>query len=126
MKIQSKTKVVIANDRQGKEEEFIQIKIKQAGRDSEAKEYTFETKDFLVLNKGTENESFQVNKDRNGNECVYRYVKTFAKFKQQKAALKALYPTSLTGDDLDDYLLRLVLLDDVTNAGCYGVEFEKL
>jgi len=126
MKIQSKTKVLLVNDRQGKVEEFVQIKIKQSGRDPELKEYYFETKDILVLNKGTENESFQIHKDRNGKECVYTSKKTFAEFKQQKSALKALHPTTLTGDDLDDYLLQLVLLDDATKGNYYGVEFEKI
>lgn len=126
MKIQSKTKALLVNDRHGKVEEFIQIRIKQTERNSETREFTFETKDILVLNKGSETESFQVHKDRNGNECVYHYAETFAQYKQRKAALKLLYPTTLTGDDLDDYLLQLVLLDDVTKAGYYGVEFEKL
>ena len=126
MKIISKTKAILVNDRQGKLEEFIQIRIKQTDRNSETREFTFETKDILVLNKGLENESFQVHKDRNGSECIYYHKKTFAQYKQQKAALKLLYPTTLTGDDLDDYLLQLVLLDDVTKAGYYGVEFEKM
>lgn len=126
MKIISKIKVILVNDRQGKLEEFIQIRIKQTDRNSETREFTFETKDILVLNKGLENESFQVHKNRNGVECVYYHKKTFSQYKQQKAALKALYPTALIGDDLDDYLLQLVLLDDVTKAGYYGVEFEKM
>lgn len=126
MKIISKTKAILVNDREGKLEEFIQIRIKQTDRNSETREFTFETKDILVLNKGLENESFQVHKNRNGDECIYYNKKTFAQFKQQKAALKLLYPTTLTGDDLDDYLLQLVLLDDVTKAGYYSVEFEKM
>jgi len=126
MKVISKTKAILVNDREGKLEEFIQIRIKQTDRNSETREFTFETKDILVLNKGLENESFQVHKNRNGDECIYYHKKTFAQYKQQKAALKLLYPTTLTGDDLDDYLLQLVLLDDVTKAGYYGVEFEKM
>lgn len=126
MKIISKTKAILVNDREGKLDEFIQIRIKQTDRNSETREFTFETKDILVLNKGLENESFQVHKNRNGDECIYYHKKTFAQYKQQKAALKLLYPTTLTGDDLDDYLLQLVLLDDVTKAGYYGVEFEKM
>lgn len=126
MKIISKTKAILVNDRDGKLEEFIQIRIKQTDRNSETREFTFETKDILVLNKGLENESFQVHKNRHGQPCIYNSKKTFAEFKQQKAALKVLYPTTLTSDDLDDYLLQLVLLDDVTKAGCYGVEFEKM
>lgn len=126
MKIQSKTKALLVNDRGGKLEEFIQIRIKQTDRNSELKELTFETKDILVLNKGTQNESFQVHKDRNGRECVYYAKKTFAEFKAQRKSLLLLYPTALTGDDLDDYVLQLILLDDVTKAGYYGVEFEKL
>ena len=126
MKIQSKTKALIVHDRQGRIEEFIQIRIKQTDRNSETRELTFETKDILVLNKGAQNESFQVHKDRNGRECVYYKKKTFAEFKTQKKAILLLYPTALTGDDLDDYVLQLMLLDDVTKAGYYGVEFEKL
>jgi len=124
MKVISKTKAILLHDREGILEEFVQIKIQQTNRDSENKTIQFKTTDYLVLNKGTENESFQVHKDRNGSEQVLPYTKTFAEFKAQKKALLLAYPTTLTGDDLEDYTLQLVLLDDLKKTPIYGVEFE--
>jgi len=126
MKAISKTKAVLLHDRKGILEEFVQVKIQQTFRDTDNKTIQFKTTDFLVLNKDTENESYQVHKDRNGKEQVLFYTKTFAEYKAQRKALLLANPTVLTGDDLDDYVLQLVLLDDVTKGNYYGVEFEKI
>jgi len=124
MKVISKTKAILLHDRKGILEEFVQIKIQQTFRDSDNKTIQFKTTDTLVLNKGMENESYQVHKDRNGNEQVLFYTKTFAEYKAQRKALLLANPTALTGDDLDDYVLRLILLDDIAKNPIYGVDFE--
>jgi len=124
MKAISKTKAILLHDRKGILEEFVQVKIQQTFRDSDNKTIQFKTTDTLVLNKGLENESYQVHKDRNGIEQVLFYTKTFAEYKAQRKALLLANPTVLTGDDLDDYVLRLILLDDISKNPIYGVEFE--
>jgi len=87
MKVTSKTKALLVNDREGKLEEFIQIEIRQTNRDAERKEYTFETTDSLILNKGTEFESYQVHKNRHGVEQVKIYIKSYEEYDSQKALL---------------------------------------
>jgi len=124
MKVISKTKAILLHDRKGILEEFVQVKIQQTFRDSDNKTIQFKTTDTLVLNKGLENESYQVHKDRNGSEQVLFYTKTFAEYKAQRKALLLANPTALTGDDLDDYVLRLILLDDIAKNPIYGVDFE--
>jgi len=124
MKVISKTKAILLRDRKGILEEFVQVKIQQTFRDSDNKTIQFKTTDTLVLNKGLENESYQVHKDRNGNEQVLFYTKTFAEYKAQRKALLLANPTTLTSDDLDDYVLRLILLDDIAKNPIYGVDFE--
>jgi len=127
MKVISKNKVLLHNDREGKVEEFLEIRIKQMERDSENKIIHFETKDFQVLNKGTQNESFKLNKNsQSGQECIVNSKKTFAEFKAQKKALLLLFPTELTGDELDDYVLQLILWDDATKGNWYNAEFLRL
>jgi len=124
MKAISKTKAILLHDRKGILEEFVQVKIQQTFRDTDNKTIQFKTTDTLVLNKGTENESYQVHKDRNGNEQVLFYTKTFSEYKVQRKALLLANPTTLTGDDLDDYVLQLILLDDLAKSPIYGVEFQ--
>jgi len=124
MKVISKTKAILLHDRNGILEEFVQIKIQQSFRDSETKTITFQTTDTLVLNKGLENESYKVHKNRDGTPQILLYTKTFAEYKAQRKALLLANPTTLTGDDLDDYVLRLILLDDIAKNPIYGVDFE--
>jgi len=124
MKVISKTKAILLHDREGVLEEFVQIKIQQTLRDSENKTITFKTIDSLVLNRGLENESYQVHKDRRGSEQVLTYTKTFAEYKAQRKAILLANPSTLTGDDLDDYVLVMSLLDDLAKKPIYGVEFE--
>lgn len=127
MKVISKNKVLLHNDREGKVEEYVEIRIKQMERDSENKIIHFETKDFQVLNKGIQNESFKLNKNsQSGQECIIHSKKTFAEFKAQKKSLLLLFPTELTGDELDDYILQLILWDDATKGNWYNSEFLRL
>ena len=123
MKVISKTKAVLVNDREGTLEEFIQIEIKQTNRNAELKEYTFETTDTLVLNYGTENESYQVHKNRHGQEQIKTYTKSYEEYDAQKELLLGAYPSDLKGSELDDYLLLCALLYNLKSDSIYGVEF---
>lgn len=124
MKVISKTKAVLVNDREGKLEEFIQIEIEYKGSDPDKKEHRFVTTDTLVLNYGTENESYQIYKNRHGADEIKDHFKTYAEYDAQKALLLEAYPSDLTGSELDDYLLLCALLYNLTIDPIYGVEFE--
>jgi len=124
MKVISKTKAILVNDREGKLEEFIQIEIKQTNRDAELKEYTFETIDSLILNKGLENESVQIHKNRHGQEQIKTYVKSYEDYDSQKELLLKAYQSDLIGSELDDYLLLCALMYNLQIDPIYGVEFE--
>lgn len=123
MKAISKTKAILVNDREGKLEEFIQIEIKQTNRNAETKEYTFETTDSLVLNKGTEFESYQIHKNRHGQEQIKSYTKSYEEYDAQKEMLLKAYPSELIGSELDDYLLLCALLYNLQIDPIYDVEF---
>lgn len=123
MKVISTQKVILINDREGLLEEYIQIDITQTGKDDVLKVYSFQTVDSLILNKGEENESTQVFKNRHGSPQVKYYTKTYEEYDTQKEILKQLYPSELTGSELDDYLLLCGLLYNLSTDPIYGVEF---
>jgi hypothetical protein len=123
MKAISTQKVLLINDREGLLEEFIQIDITIDKKDDVAKTYTFKTVDSLVLNKGLENESTQVFKNRHGVEQIKFYTKTYEEYDTQKELLKQAYPSELVGSELDDYLLLCGLLYNLEIDPVYGVGF---
>lgn len=124
MKVISKTKTILVNDREGKLEEFIQIEINQTYRDPERKEYTFETIDSLIFEPKTENESAQVHKNRHGEAQIKSYTKSYEEYDSQKELLLKAYPSELIGSELDDYLLLCALMYNLQIDPIYGVEFE--
>ena len=124
MKVISKTKAILVNDREGKLEEFIQIEIKQTNRDAERKEYTFETIDSLIMDKGTDFESIKIHKNRHGRDQIKPYTLSYEEYDMQKELLLKAYPSDLIGSELDDYLLLCALMYNLQIDPIYGVEFE--
>lgn len=124
MKAISKSKVVLHNDREGKLEEFIQIEITIDGKDSVNKTYSIKTVDSVVFNKGEENESSTIFKNRYGQDQVKYYTKSYEEYDAEREILKQMYPTELTGSEKDDYLLQMALLANLVQDPIYDVEFE--
>ena len=123
MKVISTQKALLINDREGLLEEFIQIDIKQTNKDDVPKTYTFQTVDSIILNKDEENESTQVFINRHGQPQVKTYTKTYEEYDEQKEILKQMFPSELVGSELDDYLLQMGLLYNLSIDPIYGVEF---
>jgi len=121
MKVISKNKVLLHNDRDGKVEEYVQIEIIQKEKNNGI--YRFETIDSMVLNYGEENESYQPVISRNGQPQIKSYIRTYAEIDAQKVALLQLYPTDLVGSELDDWLLQCGLLFNLENEPIYDAEF---
>ena len=124
MKIISKQKVLLVNDREGKLEEFLQIDIRIKDKDDVAKIYTLETVDSVVYSKGEVNESTSIYNNRIGNPQIKLYCKTYEEYDAQREILEQYFPTELTGSEKDDFLLQMGLLQNLINDPIYGVEFE--
>ncbi|PWA05473.1 hypothetical protein [Flavobacterium laiguense] len=125
MKVISKEKVVLVNDRQGLLEEHIQIEITVERKDSVSKTYTIKTVDSIVLNKGTENESTMSYFNRSGQVQEKIYTKTYAEFDEQKEILLSYFPSELTGSELDDHLLQMGLLYNLGTDPIYGLKGDQ-
>lgn len=124
MKVTSTKKVILIQDREGVVEEFIQIAINVERKDDVAKIYHVKTADFMLLNKGTENEAIQVLINRHGNAQEKSYEYPYAVYDGQKTALSQMFPTDLTGSELDDYLLLMALKVNLTTEPVYGLTGE--
>lgn len=122
MNLISTTKVLLQNDRNGLFEEFIQIEVNYVP-ESDVKRYRFDVKDFALLNKDLENESKQSIYDRNGGEVRRTYYKTYAEFDGMVEQLKQLFPSELTGSELQDFLVAQGSLLQLQQEPIYGVEF---
>lgn len=121
MKVRSKRKVILCQDREGTVEEFIQINISVMKKDDELKEYLIETKDYIVLNAGTGNEILSAVKNRYGDSQTKLYHKTYLEYDTEREQLIQLFPSELTGSELDDYLLVSGLLYSLEVNPIYGL-----
>ena len=124
MKVISTTKAVLHCDREGIVDEYIQIDISIQQKDDVNKVYIIRTVDSMILNFGEENESIQSVINRYGVAQEKTYQKTYAEYDAQKEALAEMFPSELTGSELDDYLLQMGLLYNLSIEPIYGVEFE--
>jgi hypothetical protein len=98
-------KVTLRRDRNGVIEEHIRIKIWQKEKNPETKLYTIIAEDYIVRNLGTEEESLELNKDNYGNDQIKLYYISYDDYEAEKEYLLDLYPSDLTGSELDDFLL---------------------
>lgn len=117
MKVTSKRKVVLCQDREGSVEEFIQIQIKQTKKDDDLKEYLFEARDFMLLENGILSDV----KNRYGESQIKTYHKTYAEYDAERASLLEMFPSDLTGSALDDYLLLMALMYSLKTNPIYGL-----
>lgn len=126
MKVITTKKIFLQNDREGELREHVQIDLKIVNKDDVAKTYTLEAIDSIVLNKGEENESTTVLRNRHGVSQSKIYQKTYAEYDEQKAVLLSIYgeETELTGSELDDFLLQKGLLYNLVSDNIYGGVWE--
>lgn len=124
MKVISKEKIHLHTDREGKVEEFVIIEITQGAKDDENKLYHFHTRDMMLLNRGTEEEREEVVINRFGVSQSKSYTRTYEEVDTHKEILKELFPTDLTGSELDDYLLLMGLMYNLQSDPIYFSEFE--
>lgn len=126
MKVITKEKVFLCNDREGKVVEHVQIDFKLVSKDDVNKTYTFEAVDCIVYDKGLETESVAILRNRHGNIQVKQYVKTYDEYDQQKEVLLSLYgeETTLTGSELDDFLMLKGLLYNLVSDNVYDGVWE--
>jgi hypothetical protein len=122
MRVITTEKVLLAHDREGQLIEHVQIDLRITNKDDVNKTYTLEAIDSIILNKGLESESMTVLRNRHGNPQVKIYQKTYAEFDEQKAVLLSIYgeETTLTGSELDDFLLQKGLLYNLVSDNVYG------
>ncbi len=121
----STKKVLLRQDRNGRIEEHIRIKIWQDKKDPDLKVYTIKTADYIVRDLGAENESLELNKDNYGNEQIKSYQVTYEDYETQKADLLLIFSTELTGSELDDYLLLKKLEISLNENPVYGLTGEE-
>lgn len=116
MKVRSKIEVLIQKDRTSELKGMIEIEIKQTKKDDANQTYTFETRDWVV-NGITRTPILQL-----GNKSQQKiYTKTYAEYDGQKEQLSLAYPSVLTGSALDDYLLQMGLLYNLSIDPIYGL-----
>lgn len=121
MKVITTAKILLAHDREGQLIEHVQIDLRITNKDDVAKIYTLEAVDSIIYNKGLENESIAVLRNRHGQSQVKSYQKTYAEYDEQKAVLLSIYgeETTLTGSELDDFLLLKGLLYNLGSDNVY-------
>lgn len=126
MKVITTEKVFLQNDRDGKLIEHVQIDLRVTSKDDVNKVYTLEAIDSIVYDKGLENESIAVLRNRHGVPQVKNYQKSYAEYDQQKEVLLSLYgeETELTGSELDDFLLQKGLLYNLVSDNIYDGQWE--
>ncbi len=120
----TKEKLFLRRDRDGKIEEHIRIKIWQEKKDPDTKMYTIKSADFIVRNLGTDNESMEQNVDIYNNPIEKSYYTSYDDYENEKSILLELYPTDLTGGELDDYLLLKKLEINLDIDPVYGLSGE--
>jgi hypothetical protein len=118
MKVQSKQKITLINDREGVLKEKIQIEIFIEKKDDISKTYLIKTADNIVYEDGG---TIPYN-NRSGRPQEKRYIKTYEEYDQEKEFLKQTYPSELTGSELDDYLLQMGLMYNLSIDPIYGLE----
>jgi hypothetical protein len=126
MKVITTEKVLLVHDREGKLIEHVQIDLRITNKDDVNKMYTLEAIDSIVLNKGEENESTVILRNRHGEPQVKRYTKTYAEYDEQKEMLLSVYgeETELKGSELDDFLLQKGLLYNLVSDNVYDGKWE--
>ena len=126
MKVITKDKVFLLIDREGELREHVQIDLRITNKDDVNKIYTLEAIDSIVLNKGEENESISVLRNRHGMPQVKSYTKTYAEYDEQKEVLFSIYgsETELKGSELDDFLLQKGLLYNLVSDNIYDAKWE--
>jgi len=126
MKVITTEKVLLINDREGQLIEHVQIDLKITNKDDVNKVYTLEAVDSIVYNKGLEDESTTTLINRYGEPQKKVYQKSYLEFDQQREVLFSLYgeETTLTGSELDDFLLQKGLLYNLGSDNVYGGTWE--
>jgi len=126
MKVITTEKVFLQNDREGQLIEHVQIDLRIVNKDDVSKTYTLEAIDTMVLNKGEENESTVILRNRHGNPQVKTYQKSYEEYDQQKEVLFSIYgsETELKGSELDDFLLQKGLLYNLLSDNVYDGKWE--
>ena len=121
MKVITTDKVFLQIDREGELREHVQIDLKILSKDDVAKTYTLQAIDSIVLNKGDENESTTVLRNRHGEPQIKTYQKSYKEYDEQKEVLLSIYgeETKLTGSELDDFLLQKGLLYNLVSDNIY-------
>ena len=121
MKVITTEKVFLHNDREGKLIEHVQIDLRIIGKDDVNKTYTLEAVDSIVYDKGLETESISILRNRHGEIQVKTYLKTYEEYDQQKEVLLSLYgaETTLTGSELNDFLVQKGLLYNLGSDNVY-------
>lgn len=114
-------KIRLRTDRNGVLEEHIRIKIWQQEKNPDTKTYTIRTEDYVVRNLGTELESLELYKDNYGNDQIKLYHISYEDYELQKEQLLMIYPSELTGSELDDYLLLKKLEINLMVDPIYGL-----
>jgi hypothetical protein len=126
MKVITTEKVLLVHDREGQLIEHVQIDLRITNKDDVNKLYTLEAIDSIVLNKGEENESTVVLRNRHGVPQVKTYQKTYAEYDEQKEVLLSIYgeETELKGSELEDFLLQKGLLYNLVSDNIYDGKWE--
>lgn len=125
MQVTSKVKVALIQDREGIIEEKVRIKIWIDKKDDVEKKYTVKTQDFIYRQiedeDGHTTDSEQPLINRYAQPQEKTYFKTYEEYDSQRAGLLEMFPSDLTGSELDDYLLLCGLKVSLAQIPIYGL-----
>jgi hypothetical protein len=124
MNLISKTPIVLQDWRDGAIEGYVQIEINDFKEDN-LERVRFEVVDKLIRNKDTNQETSTTLHNLEGAEMRRVYYKTYDEFDTERAYLKSLFESDLSGIKLTNYLITKGSLKQLEQVPIYKLEFEE-
>lgn len=113
MKVISKNKVLLHNDRRGELKEHVQIDLRVVNRDPDTKLVHLEARDSIIYNPDTEDESISILRDRDGEVKPTKYSVSFEEYEEQEAQLRIQFADEISNmpeHEIEGFLLQQRLL----------------